>query len=113
MRVKPPYKSGAYLSLFIVIWMIVGYFFMKNLFVGVVIAGYNRESEKTGQSISLTEEQRKQLETELLTFRIKPIYRHQKPKNKCRACIYSMIHGEENGTKKFVKEPKAKQPTEA
>lgn len=76
--------------------MIVGYFFIKNLFVGVVIAGYNRESEKTGQSISLTEEQRKLLETELLTFRIKPLYRHQKPKNKCRACVFSMMHGDES-----------------
>jgi hypothetical protein len=56
--------------------MIVGYFFIKNLFVGVVIAGYNRESEKTGASISLTEEQRKLLETELLTFRLKPLFRH-------------------------------------
>ena len=62
--------------MFIVVWMIVGYFFIKNLFVGVVIAGYNRESEKTGASISLTEEQRKLLETELLTFRLKPLFRH-------------------------------------
>lgn len=42
LRITPPYKSGSILSLFIVVWMIVGYFFIKNLFVGVVIAGYNR-----------------------------------------------------------------------
>jgi hypothetical protein len=56
--------------------MIVGYFFIKNLFVGIVIAGYNRESEKNGASISLTDEQRQLQETELLTFRLKPLYRH-------------------------------------
>lgn len=70
-RMNPPYESGLTLSLFMVVWMIVGYFFIQNLFVGVIIAGYNRESEKGGStSISLTEEQRKKFETDLLTFRV-------------------------------------------
>jgi len=52
----PPYGSGLVLSMFILVWMIVGFFFIQNLFVAVVIAGYNRESDKLGSSLAMTEE---------------------------------------------------------
>lgn len=54
----PPFSSGLYLSFFIIIWMIVGYFFIQNLFVALVMASYNREIENHS-SIILTEEQQK------------------------------------------------------
>ena len=75
-RFHSPFDSGVLLSLFILVWMIVGFFFIQNLFVAVVIAGYNRESEKSGSSLSMTKEQLRQTETELLKFKTKPIYRH-------------------------------------
>jgi hypothetical protein len=50
----PPFGSGLLMSLFIIVWMIIGYFFIQNLFVAVVIAGYNREVE-LNSSIALTE----------------------------------------------------------
>ena len=39
---------------------------MLNLFVGVVISTYNREKERLGKDILLTDEQREWLETKLL-----------------------------------------------
>lgn len=40
-----PFGNGLVMGLFIIVWMIVGYFFIQNLFVALVIAGYNREAE--------------------------------------------------------------------
>ena len=41
----PPFGKGLFMGFFIILWMIVGYFFFQNLFVALVIAGYNREAE--------------------------------------------------------------------
>lgn len=68
----PGYKTNSYLSLFFVAYIIVGAFFITNLFVGVVISSYNRESERLGKDFLLTKEQRKWIETKLLTVRVKP-----------------------------------------
>ena len=45
---------------------------MANLFVGVVISSFNRESENIGKHFLLTEEQKKWIETRLLVVRVNP-----------------------------------------
>jgi hypothetical protein len=55
-KAHSPFESGMTLSLFILVWMIIGCFFIQNLFVAVVIAGYNRESGKSGSSIAMTDD---------------------------------------------------------
>jgi hypothetical protein len=35
--------------------MIIGYFFISNLFIGVIITTYNREKEVLGRSLALTD----------------------------------------------------------
>jgi len=42
----PGYKVSPYLSIFFLIFMVFGAFFIINLFVGVVISTYNREIDK-------------------------------------------------------------------
>ena len=49
--------------------MIVGCFFMINLFVGVVISNYNREKDDLGKLFLLTSEQKKWLEAKMLVIR--------------------------------------------
>jgi hypothetical protein len=51
---------------FFIIFVIVGNFFITNLFVGVVVSTYNREKEKLGKFFLLTEDQKKWLKTKLL-----------------------------------------------
>jgi len=41
-------------SVYFVLFIIVGSFFIKNLFIGVVISTYNREKEKLGKDFLLT-----------------------------------------------------------
>ncbi len=79
-------------SLFFIGFIIVGSFFMLNLFVGVVISTYNREKEKLGKDFLLTTEQKKWLETKLLLIQSKPKALHKEPKNKIRNFFYRLVH---------------------
>jgi hypothetical protein len=53
--VPVPMKSPYYFIYF-VLFIIVGNFFITNLFVGVVISTYNREKEKLGKLFLLTKD---------------------------------------------------------
>lgn len=52
----PGYKTSPYLSLFFILFIIFGAFFIINLFVGVIISAYNREIERSGNNFLLTAE---------------------------------------------------------
>jgi hypothetical protein len=41
-KLHPPYNKGVYYTFFFMIWIIIGGFFIQNLFVGVVISQFNR-----------------------------------------------------------------------
>lgn len=51
----PINMSNQSITLYFVAFMIVGNFFLLNLFVGVVISTYNREKEVLGRNFLLTE----------------------------------------------------------
>ena len=63
---EPIHLNNIQVGIFFISFIIVGSFFMLNLFVGVVISTYNREKERLGKDILLTEDQRKWLETKML-----------------------------------------------
>jgi hypothetical protein len=46
-------------AIFFLIAMIIGNFFLQNLFIGVIITQYNREKELMGKDFMLTEKQKK------------------------------------------------------
>ncbi len=54
----PKSNQAPYIGFFFVVFIIVGSFFILNLFVGVVISTYNRERERLGRNFLLTENQR-------------------------------------------------------
>jgi hypothetical protein len=51
--------SSPLVSLFFVAIVILGNFFVMNLFIGVLISKYNREKELQGKDFMLTESQKK------------------------------------------------------
>ena len=53
---EPQHLNNIWIGLFYVSFIIVGSFFMLNLFVGVVISTYNKEKERLGKDILLTDE---------------------------------------------------------
>lgn len=48
-------KNNPYWSIFFIVFIIVGGFFLLNLFVGVVISTFNREKDKIGGNNLLTD----------------------------------------------------------
>ena len=52
--------------------MIVGSFFLINLFVGVVISTFNSEQDKIGKNDLLTDKQKEWIDARLLILRSTP-----------------------------------------
>jgi len=77
-------------GLFYVFFIIVGNFFILNLFVGVVISNYNREKEKLGKDFMLSKGQKKWLETKLMLIKTKPKVLKLEPKNKILKFAYKV-----------------------
>lgn len=48
-------KNNVFWAIFFIVFIIVGAFFLLNLFVGVVISTFNREKDKIGGNNLLTD----------------------------------------------------------
>jgi hypothetical protein len=68
----PGYKVSPALALFFMLFIIFGGFFITNLFIGVVIASFNRECTKLGNDFMLTEKQKEWITTKILLFKVAP-----------------------------------------
>ena len=66
-------------SFFFILFMIVGFFFFLNLFIGVVVTTFNNEHDKLGGNDLLTEKQREWIDLKLLILRSAPITRIKPP----------------------------------
>ena len=58
--------------LFFIFFMIVGSFFLLNLFIGVVISNFNREKDKIGGNNLLTDRQKNWIDTKLIALKTRP-----------------------------------------
>ena len=52
----PIFNNSPMVRIFFILFIIFGAFFMTNLFVGVVINAFNRESDRLGRDFLLTEQ---------------------------------------------------------
>lgn len=86
----PKQYNSPYYFIYFVLFIIVGNFFITNLFVGVVISTYNREKEKLGKLFLLTKDQKKWLEMKLLVIQAKPKLYLKQPQMKCRIPFYKV-----------------------
>jgi len=50
----PVRNNNQYLAFFYIIFILVGSFFILNLFVGIVISNFNREKERIGKDFLLS-----------------------------------------------------------
>jgi hypothetical protein len=71
---------------FFILFIILGSFFIQNLFVGIVITTFNREKERLGKSFLMTEKQKEWIDIKLLMVRTKP---------------KKIIEGHTNGVRQF------------
>jgi hypothetical protein len=68
-------KLGAnpYWVFYFIIFIVIGSFFLLNLFVGVVHSSYKRETDQLGGYNSMTDSQRELVDIHLMVLRSKPI----------------------------------------
>jgi hypothetical protein len=76
--------TNPYYTFFFVAFIIVGSFFMLNLFIGVIISTYNKGKEAYGKNFLLTEKQKRWLEAKLMIIQAKPIVRMKIPASEWR-----------------------------
>jgi hypothetical protein len=94
----PQVDYSPFWSLFFIAFMVVGNFFVLNLFVGVVIDNFNRMKEKlgveSGQSIFATPEQREWQKTRKYALMIRPYRKEPEPKSPVRRCLFRFVRNQ-------------------
>eukprot|EP00347_Sterkiella_histriomuscorum_P013361 403365010 len=83
-------KNNVYWVLFFIFFIIVGGFFLLNLFVGVVISTFNREKDKIGGNNLLTDNQKEWIDTRLLVINSKPQKKLQIPQSYIRKLCFKI-----------------------
>jgi len=79
-------------AIFFVVFIIVGSFFVMNLFVGVTIDKFNEMKEKQeGKSVFLTAEQRNWVSIQKLLVDIKPMRSFVEPEGPLRKWVFSLV----------------------
>ena len=66
-------ERNLFWNLFFIFFLIIGFFFFLNLFIGVVVTNFNTEKDKIGGNDLLTEKQREWIDLKLLVLRCAPI----------------------------------------
>jgi len=71
-------------AIFFILIVVIGNFFITNLFIGVIIAKYNREQELFGKNFMLTDDQKKWVKNRLEIIYAQPKYKMNPPNNEWR-----------------------------
>ena len=86
---QPIYHSRPANALYFVIFIIVGSFFVLNLFVGVAIDKFNEmQAEHLGQNFTLTPAQEQWVTVQRMMAKAKPPRTHEVPNNPYQAAVF-------------------------
>mmetsp|Transcript_3119 Transcript_3119/g.7221 ORF Transcript_3119/g.7221 Transcript_3119/m.7221 type:complete len:1718 (+) Transcript_3119:685-5838(+) len=90
--VQPIRDHNPFYCIFFVVFIIVGSFFVMNLFVGVTIDKFNEMKEKQeGKSVFLTAEQRNWVSIQKLLVDIHPTKKQTEPEGYLRGAVFRLI----------------------
>lgn len=89
---QPVYKNQPYMSLYFIIFMILGSMLIVNLFIGVIIDNFNKikDSEEIGAHWMVTPAQRQWMEVQQIMIKKKLIYLPAPPNNKIRHFLFEI-----------------------
>ncbi|KAL7543245.1 hypothetical protein ACHAXR_012558 [Thalassiosira sp. AJA248-18] len=87
---QPVRDNNRLWALFFVVFLVLGAFFILELFVGVIIENFSRLREIKGHGV-MTESQRQWASTQQFVMRIKPEILLRRPETKLRALCYDFI----------------------
>ena len=77
--VRANYITSPLAAGFFILVVVIGNFFLLNLFVGVIITTYNREKELVGKDFMLTDMQKKWLKNRKMIVSTEPKFRMKLP----------------------------------
>ncbi|XP_078531191.1 sodium channel protein 1 brain-like [Lissotriton helveticus] len=93
---QPDTDSNTYSLLYFVAFIVVGTFFILNLFIGVIIENFNTMRKKTGKEgalvMLLSEDQKRLYNTLKILTKARPIKVIPPPKEKCLLPFYKLVH---------------------
>uniref|UniRef100_S4RRY1 Sodium channel protein n=1 Tax=Petromyzon marinus TaxID=7757 RepID=S4RRY1_PETMA len=90
---QPSYNANIYSQMFFIIFVIIGSFFILNLFIGVVIDNFNSVHKREGALMALlTEDQQKFYKTMRRLYRSKPSKSIPQPQNRVLRFFYLLVH---------------------
>jgi len=73
---EPKLNNSRISALYFILFIIIGSFFILNLFVGVVISTFNLQRESLGKNYMLTATQREWIDTRMNIVKMKPMKTH-------------------------------------
>lgn len=86
---QPRLNNQPWFSLYFILFMIVGFLFLTNLFVGVIIDNFNKIKElNDAGGIFVTDSQRNWIEIQHLMLAKTLLKKKYPPHNKCRLLFY-------------------------
>lgn len=88
---QPKREYSIYWSLFFIVFVVFGDFFIMNLFAGVVVMTFNKEKEVLGKSHLLNEKQKKWIEQKRSCIAIQPLTIHKAHESRHREICRNII----------------------
>eukprot|EP00803_Ostreobium_quekettii_P004182 evm.model.scf_87.7 EVM.evm.TU.scf_87.7 scf_87:110745-119200(-) len=89
---QPIQGNNPFICVFFILFIIVGSFFVLNLFVGVTIDKFNEMQQKQeGRSLLLTTEQEQWLHIQKQLAITKPVRQYIPPKNPVRQAVFNVV----------------------
>ena len=90
IEMQPIRDNNPFWALFFIVFLIVGAFFVLELFVGVVIQNFNKIKEKTGRTM-MTDAQKQWAATQSFVMKIKPERRIARPSGVIEGWCYDFV----------------------
>ena len=93
---QPQRDANPWMAFFFVFFVVMGAFFVMNLFVGVIIDKFNEMKEKAeGGSVFLTEEQKNWVNIQKYLSDLRPMASAERPEEEWRAQVYDLVRKDE------------------
>ncbi|GLE00221.1 hypothetical protein PINS_up008948 [Pythium insidiosum] len=88
---QPERDNNTVWVFFFVAFILIGSFFVVNLFVGIIIDNFNRMKAALGGDFMLTEEQKKWIEAQKAASRVGPIRKLRRPNHRFRGPVFDIV----------------------
>ena len=93
IEMEPIYNNRQYMEIYFVVFMILGWFLLINLFTAVITDNFNKikESKEIGAGTSVSDIQKQWVDVQNIALKLYPIKQMKPPINKCRIQLFKLV----------------------